>query len=76
MDIITVTAPTPGLVEHVSARAGDVVQRGDALARLYFVKMEIVIPTPRDGVVIERLVDAGERVAAGQALVRLRATPR
>jgi 3-methylcrotonyl-CoA carboxylase alpha subunit len=66
-----ITAPMPGLVKIVQAKAGQVVQAGDRLAVLEAMKMEHALLAARDGVVAEVLVQAGAQVEAGAALVRL-----
>ncbi len=64
-------APMPGKVVSISARRGDHVQRGQALAVMEAMKMEHTITAPRDGVVAELLCAAGDQVAEGSELLRL-----
>ncbi|SEK35566.1 3-methylcrotonyl-CoA carboxylase alpha subunit [Roseovarius azorensis] len=66
-----IEAPMPGLVKAVYAKAGQTVAKGDRLAVLEAMKMEHSLLAARDGVVAEVLVNAGEQVTAGAALVRL-----
>jgi 3-methylcrotonyl-CoA carboxylase alpha subunit len=66
-----VEAPMPGLVKAVHAEAGQAVAKGDRLAVLEAMKMEHSLLAASDGVVAEVLVQAGDQVAAGAALVRL-----
>ena len=61
----------PGLVREVNCAPGQMVQAGDRLAVLEAMKMEHALLAPRDGVVAEVLVSAGDQVEAGAALVRL-----
>lgn len=64
------SAPMPGTVLSVSARAGDQVSRGDTLLVLEAMKMENALHSPRDGVVAEVLVEPGQQVRYGDLLVR------
>ena len=61
----------PGRVVSVHCAAGEAVSAGDRLAVLEAMKMEHTLVAPRDGVVAELLVAAGDQVEAGAALVRL-----
>ncbi|SFJ29223.1 acetyl/propionyl/methylcrotonyl-CoA carboxylase subunit alpha [Jannaschia pohangensis] len=66
-----VEAPMPGLVKSVFVIPGDTVAAGDRLAILEAMKMEHTLVAARDGVVAEVLVEGGQQVEAGAALVRL-----
>ena len=65
------TAPMPGKVVSFLAKAGDRVQRGQALAVMEAMKMEHTISAPHDGVVEELLYAPGDQVAEGGELLRL-----
>ena len=65
------TAPMPGKVVGCLARAGDKVQRGQALAVMEAMKMEHTITAPHDGVVEELLYAVGDQVVEGSELLRL-----
>ena len=65
------TAPMPGKVVSFLAKAGDKVQRGQALAVMEAMKMEHTISAPHDGVVEELLYGVGDQVAEGGELLRL-----
>ncbi len=65
------TAPMPGKVVSLLAKAGDTVQRGQALAVMEAMKMEHTISAPHDGVVLELLYGVGDQVAEGGELLRL-----
>ncbi|WP_341366733.1 biotin carboxylase N-terminal domain-containing protein [Yoonia sp. BS5-3] len=67
----TVLAPMPGLVTEMVATPGQHVAAGDRLAVLEAMKMEHVLPAPRDGKVISVAVSAGDQVAAGALMVAL-----
>ncbi|RZS57907.1 biotin carboxylase N-terminal domain-containing protein [Sphaerotilus mobilis] len=65
------TAPMPGKVVALLARAGDTVERGQPLAVMEAMKMEHTIAAPRDGVVAELLYAVGDQVGEGAELLRL-----
>ncbi|MGY0195037.1 acetyl/propionyl/methylcrotonyl-CoA carboxylase subunit alpha [Leptothrix sp. BB-4] len=65
------TAPMPGKVVALLAKAGDRVERGQALAVMEAMKMEHTIAAPRDGVVAELLYAIGDQVGEGAELLRL-----
>jgi 3-methylcrotonyl-CoA carboxylase alpha subunit len=66
------TAPMPGKVVTFLTKPGDAVTRGQALAVMEAMKMEHTITAPRDGVVEELLYAAGDQVAEGGELLRLK----
>jgi biotin carboxyl carrier protein len=61
----------PGLVVAVAVQTGAVVRAGQAVAAVEAMKMQMDLPAPTDGRVVEVRVRAGQEVAAGQALVVL-----
>jgi 3-methylcrotonyl-CoA carboxylase alpha subunit len=65
------TAPMPGKVVSFFAKAGDRVQRGQALAVMEAMKMEHTLHAPHDGTVEELLYAVGDQVAEGGELLRL-----
>ncbi|HEY6133451.1 MAG TPA: biotin/lipoyl-containing protein, partial [Rubrivivax sp.] len=65
------TAPMPGKVVALLAKAGDKVAKGQALAVMEAMKMEHTLNAPRDGVVAELLYAVGDQVAEGGELLRL-----
>ncbi|MFT4195748.1 acetyl-CoA carboxylase biotin carboxylase subunit [Ottowia sp.] len=67
------TAPMPGKVVSIAVKAGDKVNKGQALAVMEAMKMEHTIAAPRDGVVGEVLYAPGDQVAEGAELLRLNA---
>jgi acetyl-CoA/propionyl-CoA carboxylase biotin carboxyl carrier protein len=67
----SLSAPMPGSVLLVHARAGDSVAAGDVLVVLESMKMELQVVAPAAGTVERVAVAAGERVASGQLLVEL-----
>jgi len=66
-----VTAPMPGLVRQVNASAGDAVTRGQTLAVMEAMKMEVRITAPGDGVVKFVLCEAGAVVEKGRVLFEI-----
>ncbi len=63
------TAPMPGKVIAVGARAGDAVARGATLIVLEAMKTEHAITAPADGIVAAVHYDVGEQVEEGAELV-------
>jgi propionyl-CoA carboxylase alpha chain len=61
-------APMPGTVVRVAVQRGDAVQQGQPLLWLEAMKMEHAIAAPRDGVVTELPVYAGQQVDVGTLL--------
>lgn len=64
-------APMPGLVKVVAAEGGGRVSKGDALIVMEAMKMELTLEAPRDGVVAELHVEAGQQVTDGAVLLAL-----
>jgi biotin carboxyl carrier protein len=64
-------APMPGLIRAVKVRAGQSVQKGDALLILEAMKMENVLKATRAGEVIEVRVAEGDAVEKGAVLLRM-----
>ena len=65
------TAPMPGNVIAVVAKAGDSVSEGDRLLVMEAMKMEHAITAAQDGVIGEMLVSEGDQVEQGALLVRM-----
>ena len=63
------TAPMPGLVKVVRAKAGQAVKKGAALLVLEAMKMEHTIAAPHDGVLAE-IAAEGSQVTEGTVLAR------
>lgn len=66
-----VVAPMPGRVIRLLVEKGQRVQQGDGVAVVEAMKMENEIPAPRDGVVVEVAIEAGEIVEGGALLVAI-----
>ncbi len=65
------TAPMPGKVVSFAVKAGDPVNKGQALAVMEAMKMEHTIAAPADGVVQELLYAPGDQVAEGAELLKM-----
>jgi biotin carboxyl carrier protein len=63
-----ITAPMPGVVLAVHARAGDRLKRGDLVCVVEAMKMELRVEAPGDGTVTKVLCAAGDQVKRGQRL--------
>jgi acetyl-CoA/propionyl-CoA carboxylase biotin carboxyl carrier protein len=63
-----IDAPMPGIVLAVHASAGQRVKRGDLIATVEAMKMELRVEAPAEGVVSAVLVRAGEPVKRGQRI--------
>lgn len=63
-----VRAQMPGVVWKVVANPGDHVESGETVMILEAMKMEVPVPSPVDGTVMELAVGQGERVAEGDVL--------
>ncbi len=66
-----ITAPLPGKVLSVTVKVGARVMAGDEVCVVESVKMEQSLKSPQAGAVKAILVDAGQSVSHGQALVEL-----
>ncbi len=67
------TAPMPGLVTGVLVREGDTVERGQVLAQLESMKMQMQLRAPIAGRVTRIAVQAGSPVEKGTLLVQIEA---
>jgi len=64
-------APMPGRIAKVSVSAGDHVVKGETLAVIEAMKMELALVAPRDGQVLQTSVSPGEQVEEGAMLIEL-----
>ncbi|ANY14470.1 acetyl/propionyl/methylcrotonyl-CoA carboxylase subunit alpha [Bordetella pseudohinzii] len=65
------TAPMPGKIIAVAVKAGDSVEKGQALLVMEAMKMEHTITAPAAGVVTGIFYSLGDQVAEGVALIAL-----
>ncbi len=65
---VLVEAPMVGSVWRIDARVGERVRAGERLVALEAMKLELAVPVPVDGRVVEVLVEPGQQVAPGEAL--------
>lgn len=68
---VEVLAPIPGLVASVAVKPGVAVKRGEPIAVLQSMKMEIPIAAEHDGIVAEVLVEPGQEVDIGGLIAYL-----
>lgn len=66
-----IRAPMPGRVVLVQAQPGAAVKAGDVVLVLEAMKMELALKAPRDGVMAEMRVQAGDFVEADAVLAML-----
>ncbi|HYE44097.1 MAG TPA: biotin carboxylase N-terminal domain-containing protein, partial [Caulobacteraceae bacterium] len=69
----SLTAPMPGRIVAVQAKAGDTVAKGAPLLVMEAMKMEHAMTAPFDGVVAELPVAPGDQVVEGALLVKVEA---
>ena len=65
------TAPMPGKIIAVNAKAGDAVKAGDPLIIMEAMKMEMTLEAPRDGIVAEVTAAVDALVTDGEMLLAL-----
>ncbi len=70
-----VVAPIPARVTQVLVAEGDVVTKGTPLIVLEAMKMEITLPSPRDGTIGVVRYAVGDMVEEGTDLVQFAASP-
>jgi len=71
MSRVEVKSEIPGKVIRIEVGVGDSVAEDDALIMVESMKMEIPIPAPIGGEVVEILVADGEVLTEGQVVARL-----
>lgn len=64
-----IKAPMPGLIIHVSVKAGEEVKKGDTILILEAMKMENVIKSPRDGKIKSINAELRKPVEKNQVIV-------
>ena len=62
------TSPMPGLVIRHEVEVGQAVKAGDTVIVIEAMKMQNMLPSPVDGVILELPRAAGDRVARGDIL--------
>ena len=68
-------APMPGLVKLLRATPGAAVAKGEMLAVMEAMKMELTLSAPHDGKIADVLVSEGEQVLEGAVLLLLEPLP-
>ena len=66
-----VTSPLPGVIIEVSVKEGQAVKAGQKVAVIEAMKMENEIQAPSDGTVTAVLVNKGDSVLEGAAIIKL-----
>ena len=66
-----IVAPMPGQVKLMRARPGATVVKGETLAVMEAMKMELTLPASRDGTIADVMVSEGEQVLEGAVLLTL-----
>jgi acetyl/propionyl-CoA carboxylase alpha subunit len=70
-----IDAPMPGIILSVHAAAGQQLHRGDLVAILEAMKMELRVEAPADGVVSAVLVAPGDQVKRGERIADFEPRP-
>ncbi len=70
---VKITAPMPGTIVEVKAKAGDPVKNGTVIAVLEAMKMENDVVADRDGTVASINVSKGESVSTGTVIATINA---
>jgi len=65
---VLVEAPMVGAVWRIDAQVGERVRAGERLVALEAMKLELAVPVPVDGRLVEVLVEPGQQVVPGEAL--------
>jgi oxaloacetate decarboxylase alpha subunit len=68
---VPLNAALAGNIFKVHVSPGTAVKQGDPLVVVEAMKMETVVPAPRDGTVTDVFVSEGDKVAVGDALVAI-----
>ncbi|MCC5980245.1 MAG: acetyl/propionyl/methylcrotonyl-CoA carboxylase subunit alpha [Oceanicaulis sp.] len=68
-----VKAPMPGKILSLTVKPGDAVEKGQTLAVMEAMKMEMALSAPRDGVIEAINVSAGQQANEGDVLIALAA---
>jgi biotin carboxyl carrier protein len=66
-----VKAPMPGAVVWVHKAVGEEVKRGDAVVTIESMKLQMALPSPRDGRIAELLRSEGETFEKDATIARL-----
>ena len=66
-----VGAPIPGAISSISIELGQIVEKGDRLLVMEAMKMQSTIYAPVGGKVLEKFVNAGDKVDAKDLLLTI-----
>lgn len=67
-----IKAPMPGLVLEVKVKAGDSIEKGDAVLVLEAMKMENVLKSSGEGIVDSIEIKVGDAVEKNQILIKMK----
>lgn len=65
---LKITTEVAGNVWKIVAKAGDQLAEDDTIMIMRSMKMEIPVTAPKDGTLIEILVEEGEAIAEGEVV--------
>src|SRR5258706_186449 len=74
IDVVTPAAGesvTEGTILEWHAKVGDFVKVDDTIVEISTDKVDVELPAPASGVVVELLVEEGETVTVGQVIARI-----
>ncbi len=77
IDIVTPTggeSVTEGTILEWAVKVGDTVKDGDTVVEISTDKVDMELPAPADGTIVEILADEGETVTVGQVIARMTAS--
>lgn len=69
-EVMQVKSPMPGLILEIHGSKGDLVKKGDKILVLEAMKMENVLKSPTDGIILDVLVEVGQSVNKNQLLIQ------
>lgn len=70
-DFTQIGAPMPGDVIAVKVKVGDQVEKGQAVAIISAMKMEMLVKAETDGKVKDILINSGDKVAIDDLMVSM-----
>ncbi len=72
MTIKDIRSDIAGKIWQIKAPAGAVVAEDDAIIVIECMKMEIPVPAPFDGKVVDVCITEGDEIAEGQLLAKMK----
>lgn len=68
---IKVNAPMPGSIWKILKKSGEMIKKHEVVLVLEAMKMENEIVAPCEGILVQVLVNEGEKVSAGQVIFEI-----